>query len=227
VATASRIGGELRLATSAVFDQVDGRWVAVALGTDKCRDAPAEVWQVLVLQPRPDGTLTGDYRGASANACNEKRTVTFTRTGDVDITKLPDPSTLPPRVGSPAEALHGHYHVTRKFKQGIAPQQADQAVVTDCLRGGDRCMSYFHSKAIDTPLVFDGGQWTLHVEHDDNDPGCGGLVYAKATGQYALPQPPQNPIAQLIGHDHLDESSGRPDCAWSVDYDETFTRTGD
>ena len=226
-ATAQRVGGELRLASSAVFDEVDGRWVAVTLGSDKCRDTPAEVWQVLTLQARPDGTLAGEYRGASANACNEKRTVTFSRFGDVDITRLPDPSALPPRVGSPAEALHGRYHATRRFKRGIPAQQADQAVITDCLRTGDRCMSYFHSKTLDTPLVYDGGNWTLHVEHDDNDPSCGGAVYARTTGQYALPQPPQDPITQLIGHDHLDESSGRPDCQRSVDYDETFTRTGD
>jgi hypothetical protein len=79
----------------------------------------------------------------------------------------------------------------------------------------------------DTPLVFGGGNWTLHVEHDDNDPECGGLVYAKATGTYALPQPAQAPITLLTGHDHLDESSGKPDCAWTVDFDETYTRTGD
>jgi Protein kinase domain len=227
VATGSRLSGDFKLASSWVFDQVDGRWVAVALTTDKCRDAPAEVWQVLVLEPRPDGSLAGEYRGASANACDEKRSVTFTRTGDVDTNTLPDPGGLPPRVRSPAEALHGRYHLARKFKFGIRPQQGDQAVVTDCLRTGDRCMSYFHSKASDTPLVFGGTSWDLHVEHDDNDPGCGGAVYVKATGQYALPQPLQDPITQLIGHDHLDESTGRPDCQWSVDYDETYTRTGD
>jgi hypothetical protein len=93
--------------------------------------------------------------------------------------------------------------------------------------GGQTPRIFLHSKAIDTPLVFGGGNWTLHVEHDDNDPECGGLVYAKATGTYALPQPAQAPITLLTGHDHLDESSGKPDCAWSVDFDETYTRTGD
>ncbi len=226
-ATSARLSGELRLASTSVFDEVDGRWVAVSIGSDRCRDAPtAEVWHVLTLQPRPDGTLIGEYRGASENACNEKRTVTFTRTGDVDITKLPDPGALPPRVASPAEALHGRYHVTRKFKKAIPPQQGDQAVVTDCLRTGDRCMSYLHSKTIDTPLLFAGGVWNLHVEHDDNDPGCGGPVYAKATGQYPLPQPPRDPVAVLTGHNHLDESGG-PNCQWSLDYNETLTRTGD
>jgi Protein kinase domain len=225
-ATASRLSGEMRLASTAVFDEVDGSWVAVTLGSDKCRDAPAEIWEVFALQRRPDGTFTGEYRGASANACDEKRTLTFARTGDVDINSLQDPGTLPPRVGSPAEALHGRYHLTRKFKQGIPQQQADQSVITDCLRTADRCMSYFHGPTMDTPLVFDGGKWTLHVEHDDNDPGCGGAVYAKGIGQYPLPQPPQDPITLLIGHNHLNES-GAPTCHWDVDYDETYTRTGD
>ncbi len=224
-ATASRLSGEMRLASTTVFDEVDGRWVAVTLASDKCRDAPAEVWEVFTLQRRADGAFTGEYRGAAANACDEKRTVTFTRTGDVDVNGLPDPSTLPPRVASPAEALHGHYHFTRSFKKGIPTQQGDQSVITDCLRTGDRCMSYFHSKTTDTPLVFDGVNWILDVEHDDNDPSCGGPVYAKSTGQYSMPQPPRDPIASLTGHDHLDESGGR--CDTSVDYDETYTRTGD
>ncbi|WP_085079755.1 serine/threonine-protein kinase [Mycobacterium palustre] len=224
-ATASRLSGEMRLASTTVFDEVDGRWVAVTIGSDRCRDAPAEIWQVFTLQRRPDGTFTGDYRGAAANACDQKRTVTFTRTGDVDIDSLPDPSTLPPRVVSPAEALHGRYHVTRKFGRG-QQQQADQSVVTDCLRTGDRCMSYFHSKTLDTPLVFGGGAWALDVEHDEPGPQCGGPVFVKVTGQYPLPQPPHDPITLLSGRDRL-EQSGNPTCSGSADFTETFTRTGD
>jgi hypothetical protein len=210
-ATASRLSGEMRLASTAVFDEVDGSWVAVTLGSDKCRDAPAEIWEVFALQRRPDGTFTGEYRGASANACDEKRTLTFARTGDVDINSLQDPGTLPPRVGSPAEALHGRYHLPRKFKPGIPQQQADQSVITDCLRTADRCMSYFHGPTMDTPLVFDGGKWTLHVEHDDNDPGCGGAVYAKGhravsaaattPGSHHAAHRPQSP--ERIGRAHL------------------------
>jgi hypothetical protein len=44
--------------------------------------------------------------------------------------------------------------------------------------------------------------------------------------KYPLPQPPQDPITQLKGHNHLNES-GAPTCHWNVDYDETYTRTGD
>jgi hypothetical protein len=226
VATAARLSGEMRLASSTTFDQVGGRWIGVTLATDKCRDNPDEVWQVLSLEPRPDGTLAGDYRGASPNACAAKRTVTFTRTGDVDVNSLPDPGNLPPRVASPAEALHGRYHMTRKFANGAPSNPDGPAVITDCLRTGDRCMSYFHSGSFDTPLVFGGGNWTLHVEHDQDAANCGGSVGVKMTGQYPLPQPAQNPITLLTGHGHLDEN-GSPPCQVSVDFDETYTRIGD
>lgn len=161
VATAARLSGEMRLASSTIFDQVGGRWVGVTLVSDKCRDAADEIWQVLTLEPRPDGTFTGDYRGASSNACAEKRTVTFTRTGDVDVNSLPDPGSLPPRVGSPAEALHGRYHMARRFANGAPSNPDGPAVITDCLRTGDRCMSYFHSGSFYTPMVFGGGNWNV------------------------------------------------------------------
>jgi hypothetical protein len=226
VATAARLSGEMRLASSVILDQVGGRWVGVTLVTDKCRDAPDEIWQVFTLEPRPDGTFTGDYRGASPNACAEKRTVTFTRTGDVDVNSLPDPGSLPPRVVSPAEALHGRYHMTRKFANGAPSTPDGPAVVTDCLRTGDRCMSYFHSGSFDTPLVFGGGNWNLHIEHDEEAPNCDGPVGVKMTAQYPMPQPPQDPITLLTGHGHLDENGSAP-CAVSVDFDETYTRVGD
>jgi hypothetical protein len=38
-------------------------------------------------------------------------------------------------------------------------------------------------------------------------------------------QPPQDPVTLLTGPNHLDESCG-PNCQWSLDYDETLTRTG-
>jgi serine/threonine-protein kinase len=37
-------------------------------------------------------------------------------------------------------------------------------------------------------------------------------------------KPPQDPIATLTGHGHWEQSEP---CAVSVEFDETFTRTGD
>jgi hypothetical protein len=56
------------------------------------------------VQPRPDGALAGEATEIMSKGRANKRSVTFTRTGDVDVTSLPDPNTLPPRVVSPAEA---------------------------------------------------------------------------------------------------------------------------
>ncbi|ETZ99329.1 Serine/threonine-protein kinase PknF [Mycobacterium kansasii] len=223
VATATRLSGEVRLAPSTVFDEVGGRWVAVTIGSAKCRDSASRMWEVFTLQPGPNGTFTGEYRGAASNSCAEKRTVTFTRTGDVDVNSLPDPAALPARVVSPAEALHGRYHITRNFSTTMPQQQQDETVTTDCLRSGDQCMSYFYSPTSDTPLVFSDGNWILDLEHEENVPGCISL-YVKTTGQYPLPQPMQDPITRLTGHGRHQQSGS---CAVSVDFDETLTRTGD
>jgi serine/threonine-protein kinase len=84
-------------------------------------------------------------------------------------------------------------------------------------------MSYFHTPADFRPLVFSGGNWTLDTESDGNCPN-GSLFSLKATGQYPLPQPHQDPISVLTGHGQWNQSDP---CAVSVGFDETFTRTGD
>jgi hypothetical protein len=223
VATASRLSGESTFASRMVFDGIDGRWVAVALSANPCRGAVGEIWEVFTLQPRPDGTLTGQHTRSARNNCQEMRTVTFTRTGDVDLNSLPDPATLPPRVVSPAEALHGHYQLTRTFTNGQPQVLGDSTIVTDCLRTGDRCMSYFHAKMGDVPLVFGGGTWTWDESSDGKCPN-GSPAHLNANGQYPLPQPPQNPISLLSGHGHWQQNGS---CAVTLDFDETFTRTGD
>src|SRR6202023_1174798 len=111
--------------------QVDGNWVGVVLGSEQCRGARAEFWQVFALQPRPDGTLAGAYTATSGNVCANTRTVTFTRTGDVDVNKVPDPASQPPRVVSRAEALHGHYKSLQTFTSGRHDRQADYLVITE------------------------------------------------------------------------------------------------
>jgi serine/threonine-protein kinase len=224
-ATAARLSGEMDLAASAVFDQVGGRWVSVTTAPGKCNNQTGEAWEVFTLEARPDGTLAGEYRGADAHGCAGKRPVTFTRTGDVDVNSLPDPAKLPARVASPAEALHGRYHWTRVFKNGLPQIQDGPAVVTDCLRAGDRCMSYFQSGSFDMPMIFAGGNWTMEVDHDQAS--CGGTVHIQVNAQYPLPQPPQDPIAKLTGHGHTEQTgSGIGTCATKTDFDDTFTRIG-
>ncbi|HJT96551.1 MAG TPA: serine/threonine-protein kinase [Mycobacterium sp.] len=224
VATASQLKGDVSFAETMEFDEVGDQWLAVSVATSQCNNIPAETWQVFRLQPRPDGTLTGEHTRTTSDQCQEKRTVTFTRIGDVDIDSLPDPADLPPRVMSPAEGLRGRYRITRTFTMPGLPQlQADSGVTTDCLRTGDRCMSYFVVAAGDIPLVFSGGNW---VWTDRTEGPCpnGDPSSLKADAQFPLPQPPQNPIPSLSGHGTWVQTGS---CAVDLEFDETFTRTGD
>jgi serine/threonine protein kinase len=219
VATASRRSGQTTLVSTLVFDEADGRWLAVGIGPAQCENAPAELWDVFTLQPRPDGTLSGEYSRTTSNACGSKRTVTFTRTADVDVTSLPDPATQTAHVVSPAEALHGRYHYTQPFEI-----ERDYAVRTDCLRTGDRCMSFFHAPGgFGHPLVFGNGKWIYDVDFDESC-GTGGTSHVTTTAAYPLPAPPQDPITLLTGHGHQ-ESTGSA-CS-SGDFDDKFVRTGD
>jgi hypothetical protein len=225
VATSAMLSGGMKLASNVEFDQVGDRWIAVTIDNQPCHDNASEVWQVLTLTPAPDGTFAGEYRAASANGCAEKRTVTFTRTGDVDVNSLPDPTKLARRVVSPGEALHGVYHISRVFTGGaMPPQNADETVRTDCLRTGERCVSYFYSKTTDTPMVFSDDKWVFDIYHvAETSPGCSNLTVT-SHAEYPLPVPPQNPVTLLKGHGHHEQTGN---CMANVDWDETIKRIGD
>jgi serine/threonine protein kinase len=227
VATASRLTGESMQAPTIVLDQVGGSWLAVSVSSSTCpnNNLQGEIWETLTLQPGPDGTLSGEATEIMNKGCANKRSVTFTRTGDVDVNSLPDPATLPPRVVSPAEALHGRYHQTSIQPNGFS-EQNDYVVRTDCLRAGDRCMSLFHRPPTAAlALVFDGGNWTYEREFDAR---CwqGGMSHVKIVAPFALPQPPQDPITLLTGRGHEDVT-GPPAPCKSTNVDIKFTRIGD
>jgi serine/threonine-protein kinase len=224
VATASRLSGDPSFAPTVEFDEVNGIWFSVSLASEQCREnARAESWQVFKVRPQADGTLTGEYTTTAGNSCSAKHTVTFPRTGDVDVESLPDPANLAPRVVSPAEALYGRYHQARTFTNG-QKQETDFVVATDCLRAGDRCMSYFYEQSgLVEPLVFADGLWTLGSDMADTCPGYGPMR-VKKSGKYPLPQPLQNPITLLTGHGNQQQTQP---CPVTIEFDETFTRTGD
>lgn len=223
VATAARLDSRPTQFPKLVFDNVGGGWVAVALGSDKCRDAPTEVWAVITVQPRPDGTLAGEYSATTANGCAARRTVTFTRTGDVDVNSLPDPAAQAPRVVSPAEGLRGRYRQTMTTAKGTKLSPDDFAVRTACLRTGDRCMSYLHNPESAMQLVFGGGNWIWNREFDDKCE-AGDPSHYKAYAQFSLPQPPQDPITLLTGRGHV-EATGS--CGVSFDIDVRTERLGE
>ncbi|MDT5251108.1 MAG: hypothetical protein QOH07_38 [Mycobacterium sp.] len=224
VATASRLGGTTAFPAPMVFDEIGDRWFVVGLSSVPCKTDPAtESWEVLTLQPRPDGTLAGEFTATTSNDCLAKRTVTFTRTGDVDVEILSDPVTVPPRVVSPAEALHGQYQQSRTFPAVGQTQETVFRVDTNCLRTGDRCISFFHGQAGEAePLTFGDGNWNLFT---DSDNACRGLqMHVTKSGRYPLPHPLQNPITLLTGTGQQDQTAP---CAGNIAFDETFTRIGD
>jgi serine/threonine-protein kinase len=228
VATATKMKGDGAFAPTMVFDEVGDLWLSVVVAPGQCQGAPTDTWQAFRLRPQPDGTLTGEHTRTTSDQCAEKRSVTFTRTGDVDVDAdfygLPDPAALPPRVVSPAEALRGRYHITRTFSmRSIAPMEADSAVTTDCLRTGDRCMSYFVVTSGDIAMVFGDGKW-ISTDRTEGPCPSGDLSTLTADAQYPLPAPPQDPIQSLSGHGTWVQTGS---CAVNLEFDETFTRTGD
>ncbi|WAC91777.1 hypothetical protein [Mycobacterium sp. Aquia_213] len=226
VATAT--GGDHADVSSMVFDSVGGRWLEVGLSHIDCGNPNDEAWNVISLAPQPDGTLSGESTRASAGGCFMKRNVTFTRKGDADISQLPDPTHLDPRVVSPAEALHGRYDFQTTYADGYKTGVNNYGVRTDCLRTGDRCMSFFLAPGGSyEPYVFANGTWTLNEESPHVHCSSGGTFSTTYTATMALPQQPQNPITSLIAHGYDNVSPGSGVRCPRQAYDETYTRTGD
>jgi predicted Ser/Thr protein kinase len=226
VATAASASGNALL-SNLTFDQLGGTWVAVGLASAQCGgDEPAELWVVLTLQPHPDGTLSGETVRASTNsACAAKRTVKFTRTGDPDLNKVPDPAVLPPRVVTPADALRGSYRQTTTFANGnIVPGKVLTAN-TYCLRTGDRCMSLFHGPDGAVTLMFANDKWTRN-EAGTTTCAAGGTAQITITAEYPMPAQMDDPIALLTGRGSQTVAPGGA-CTGGGDFTDKFERTGD
>jgi hypothetical protein len=209
-----------------VFDDVGGRWLAVSNSRRKCGNhGDDEAWNVILVQPQADGTMSGEWLDVTTTGCFRKRTLTFTRTADADISLLPDPAKLPPRVVSKAEALHGRYDSRITYAAGNAFSDHESGR-TDCLRTGDRCVSSFvDANGGGESFVFANGAWTRNQDWESSCPS-GGTYLTTVTATLPLPQPPQNPIPSLAGHGYTDV---RPEtkCGKGGAFDETLTRTGD
>jgi tRNA A-37 threonylcarbamoyl transferase component Bud32 len=224
VATATKTAGPFTgHQTNIIFDDIAGRWIAVSLGTAKCHDRDVDEWTFIWLQPRPDGTMSGEWISDDID-CYSKRSVTFTRNGDTDIASLPDPATQPARVVSAGQGLHGVYHSTVTFSNGGNAPQDDYRVDTFCLRTGDRCIS----RLVDVDfsggilIFFANGAWTRTLE-DDYKCGDGRTEHRKISTVFPAPNPPQDPIVQLTGRGYK-ETTGSS-CKGG-DYQQVLNRTG-
>ncbi len=227
LATAARLTGETMQVPTVVFDQIGDTWQAVSLSSGNCNNMEGEVFEVITLQPHPDGTFAGESAQTQTKGCANRRAVTLTRLSDVDLNSLTDPATLPPRVVSPAEALRGHYRENGSQPNGYR-EHNDFVVQTDCLRTGDRCISLFHAPpATAMALVFGDGHWVYDREFDSRCPRGGVTSHVHITAQFPLPQPPQDPITLISGHGHEDITGPPSPCGRSTDVDIAFTRLGD
>lgn len=219
-----------------IFDDIGGQWLSVgtALSTSPaiskgmnagCEQGLApEVWETVSLQPRSNGTFTGQYEVTDANNCNTSRTINLTRAGDVDTASIDDPAALPPRKPSPAAGFRGHYRYTHSTSAGS--HDVLGSLQTRCLRTGERCMSYFYEPRSAEPFVFADGQWTLHY----NAPvSCGSAtgprVRIDRSAELGLPQPTSDPIEVLAGQGQETVSAGP--CAGTENFNLRFERTGD
>lgn len=217
-----------------VFDEIDGRWLAVAVTPGTCDTVSTGVWVIFTLQPRPDGTLSGEYlevpqiqcgapgiRGSSLPA---KQILTFRRSGNVNPpVQAADPEAQPPRHASPAQGLHGQYLETMQEQTGTYTRS--NTVKTYCVRGGDRCMSLAYTALDFTPLIFAGQKWTVNFERDVICATGGAGRYADIR-EFSLPPAPQDPIPVLKGRAHQQVTGGTR-CDSVYDFDDTFERTGE
>jgi serine/threonine-protein kinase len=219
-----------------VFDMVDGRWVAVREVPSQCTTPngdPIDVqgWQTYTLEPRPDGSLVGTYtnRSSVGGAChNSTQSVTVSRTGDADAdVEVGDPTVEEPRASSPGSALWGDYVLTQTNPQtGQVYPPATYGGNTQCLRSGDRCLSYLveRNTAALLVLTFADGRWTSTSAPDDAPCEDGGSGTSVLAGEFALPQPVPDPIIALTGTQRTVRTGA---CPGELTLDVRLDRTGD
>ncbi|MDP7707509.1 serine/threonine-protein kinase [Mycobacterium sp. TY815] len=229
VATAARTSGDAFDEPSLVFDLIGNRWYGTTIidAPESCNGKAEREWHWIYLREQPNGTLSGEWIEDSIG-CYIKRTATFTRTGDADLSSVPDPAKLPPRKLSKALYLHGIYRskVAVTGPSSKPPEEADYSVDTICLRDGDRCLSRFlqtDGSGRHELFIFENGAWTRNTEEDTPCP-AGGTSHTRLTAVFPLPNPVPDPITQLSGGG-LSTVTGS--ACTGGHYDEVFTRTGD
>lgn len=224
---------------SLVLDQIGAQWVGVDI-IDKtsapqsfriaCPEtATSELWEVLRLTPKPDGTAFSGYETIidASTGCQAKRSVSLARIAVVGEASVPDPASQPPRTGSPADALHGRYRVTYNRGTGI-PAVHEGPVLTSCLRARARCISSFVSDPAGQTqvLLWVDSKWSWNLDYKV---GCNlddKQVQLKASAEFPLPDPPQNPITLLTGRG-WDTATGGTECDGHTATTTTYQRLGD
>jgi len=223
-------------AKSLVFDYIGDRWVAAAQFDLTCPPSaggdnqPTRWWRTYVLEPKPDGTWSGEYAGRnSLEACGGSghQSLTMTRTGDADpAVNLPDPAAQPPYKSSPASGFRGKY-VSRITQPGSDAATDTFASTTSCVRTGEACLTYLtNAQGVPRALLFADGKWTeLSAPFNAACPaGAEGTAQVVTSAELPLPPSPQDPIPLVTGKWRQTYTG---DCPTTVEADVNYERTGD
>jgi hypothetical protein len=216
-----------------VLDYVDGHWQTALREDSACIDSEIKgpsltAW---ILQPQPDGTLTGtSYVAMNPSpdcAVATQTPVTVTRLSDVDAgISVADPGQTAPRSPSAPEGLAGHYNETSAFHESPKPGVRRVVMQTMCVRNTDQCMTFKSYLASGTTVVnsllFNNGKWTLDQHTDVNCPN-GATTGTVKHEEYVLPQPVSHPLPRVTGDVRFDAADSCP----AQQLDISLERTGD
>ena len=209
------------------LDYTGKHWLGVSVNQATCGDQPTEEFKTLTLHPTENGGFTGTYRSltASNNGCNADRSVTLTRTGDVDpAIAVLDPDRLPARVSNRAEGLSGRYRVlVTDTATGETEPPMERKVRTYCVPTGERCVTLLTAENRELTFVFADGAWSYQISEPGRCPdGRPTVVHDRA--EFALPVPASDPIEKLTGKRQL--TTDAP-CAGTTDGTVLVERIGD
>jgi hypothetical protein len=238
IATATKLADDDPKRTSdppvdLVLDYVDGHWQTALLEDGACADSDVKgpsltAW---ILQPQPDGTLTGtSYVAMNPSpdcAVATSTPVTVTRQGDVDAAiSVADPGKQAARSASAPEGLAGHYNETSVLHDSPKPGLRRVAVQTMCVRNTDQCATFKSYLADGTTVVnsllFNNGKWLLNQRSEVKCPD-GGTAKTVKHEEYVLPQPVSRPLPRVTGSVRFDAADSCP----AQQLDISLERSGD
>jgi hypothetical protein len=216
-----------------VFDYFDGHWQTALREDTACSDSDVKGPSITawILQPQPDGTMTGtSYVAMNPSpecAVATETPMTVTRVSDVGAgISLADPGRQKPRAPSGPEGLAGHYNETSVLRESSRPGIRRIAMRTMCVRNTDQCATFKSYQAGGkTPvnsLLFSNGKWLLD-QHSQVNCSDGTTATTVKHEEYELPQPVSRPLQRVTGSERFDATDS---CA-AQQLDITLERTGD
>jgi hypothetical protein len=216
-----------------VLDYVDGHWQMALREDSACtdRDIKGPSLTAWLLQPQPDGTLSGtSYVAMNPSpdcAVATQTPITVRRLSDTDSSiSVADPGKQVPRSPSAPEGLAGHYNETGVLHDSSKPGVRRVAMRTMCVRNTDQCTTFRSYLAAGTTVVnsllFNTGKWLLDQRSEVNCPN-GATAWTVKHEEYVLPQPVSHPLPRVTGFVRFDAADSCP----TQQLDISLERTGD